>query len=390
MNSQNSEIELSVVMPCLNEEKTLGTCIKKAIGSMEKMGIKGEVVISDNGSTDNSVEIAESLGARVVYEPTKGYGNALVKGITEARGKYVIMGDADESYDFSDIERFVNKLREGYDLVMGTRLKGEIKKGAMPLLHRIGNPLMTRFLNMLYKTGISDVHCGMRAFSKEAFNKLDLKCGGMEFASEFVIKAVKEKLKITEIPITLYKDGRERRPHLRTFHDGWRHLRFFLIYSPVFLYLLPGILLLFIGFLILISGLFVPIRIGNVTFDYHINFLAAVMAIIGFQLCTIGILARSFAYIKGFDKYDRFIERYLKRFSLERNLVLGSIITGVGIAFFVIILVKWLITGLGPLFEVRRAILAVTLFAIGFQYISSSFFLSMLLMESERTDTQTL
>ncbi|MGB3057561.1 MAG: glycosyltransferase family 2 protein, partial [Candidatus Omnitrophota bacterium] len=206
MNSQNSEIELSVVMPCLNEEKTLGTCIKKAIGSMEKMGIKGEVVISDNGSTDNSVEIAESLGARVVYEPTKGYGNALVKGITEARGKYVIMGDADESYDFSDIERFVNKLREGYDLVMGTRLKGEIKKGAMPLLHRIGNPLMTRFLNMLYKTGISDVHCGMRAFSKEAFNKLDLKCGGMEFASEFVIKAVKEKLKITEIPITLYKD----------------------------------------------------------------------------------------------------------------------------------------------------------------------------------------
>ncbi|MFH1552844.1 MAG: glycosyltransferase family 2 protein [Candidatus Omnitrophota bacterium] len=381
MNTNNNEILLSVVMPCLNEEETVGTCIKKAFSSIEKMGIKGEVVIADNGSTDRSISIAESLGARVVAESIKGYGKALIKGISESRGKYVLMGDADDSYDFSSIEGFVEKLKEGYDLVMGTRLKGEIKKGAMSLSHRLGNPVMTWILNIFYRTGISDVNCGLRAFTKKAFEKLDLKCGGMEFASEFVVKSIKEKLKIAEIPIILYKDGRSRPPHLRTIHDAWRHLRFLLIYCPTFLYMIPGLLLFTSGFFILTRGLFTPFQVGHFTIDFHFNFLGSVLSITGFQLCMLGLLARSFAYIKGFDKYDKFIINYVKTFSLERSLIIGILAIGFGLVFFMTILAKWIIGNFGELFEVRKGIIGITLIAIGFQYISSSFFLSMLLME---------
>jgi len=383
MANADSEILLSIVMPCLNEAETLGTCIKKAFISIKKMGIKGEVVISDNGSTDNSVAIAESLGARVVRQPLKGYGIALIKGIQESRGKYVIMGDADDSYDFSNIEGFVEKLRKGYELVMGTRLKGEIKKGAMPFLHYLGNPVMTWILNIFYKTGISDVNCGLRGFTKEAFERLELKCKGMEFASEFVVKAVKAKLKITEIPITLYKDGRKRRPHLRTFHDAWRHMRFLLVYCPTYLYLAPGVLMFAIGFFILTQGLFMPFKITEFTVDFHFNFIGSVLAILGFQLAMVGIYARSMAFVNGFDKYDKFIENYIKSFSLERNIIIGMAAIGMGMLFFVTILVKWIASGFGPLFEVRKGIIGVALLAIGFQYISFSFLTSMLIMESE-------
>ncbi len=368
-------------MPCLNEEVTLGNCIKKALASIEKMGIKGEVVVSDNGSTDRSVEIARSLGARVVHQPRKGYGNALMKGIRESRGKYIIMGDADESYDFSNIEGFVEKLREGYDVVMGTRLKGKIEKGAMSLLHRLGNPVMTFILNVLFKVGISDAHCGLRAFTKASFEKLELKCGGMEFASEHVVKAAKEKLKVTEIPITLYPDKRNRPPHLKTFEDGWRHLRFLLLYSPTFLYLIPGLSMFAIGLLGLLVGLLTPFTIMGFRIDYHFTFLASVLTITGFQICVLGILARSLAYVKGFDKYDRFIVDFVHQFSLEKNLAFGFLLIIWATVVFVYILAKWLLTQFGPLFEVRSGIVAVTLFAVGLQYIFCSCLLNMFLME---------
>lgn len=384
MPALNNDISLSIVMPCLNEEKTIGICVDKALDSIKRMGIKGEVVVSDNGSTDNSVHIAQSHGARVVHQPLKGYGYSLMKGITEAAGKYVIMGDADDSYDFSDIEGFVRKLNEGYDLVMGSRLKGSIKPEAMSLSHRLGNPVMTLILNVMYRTGISDVNCGMRGFTKEAFNKLDLKCGGMEFASEFVVKATKEKIKITEIPITLYPDGRDRPPHLRTIHDGWRHLRFLLIYCPMFLYFVPGLTMITLGSTVLILGMFSSFKIGAMVFDFHVNFFASVFVISGFQLCMIGLFARSFAYINGFDKYDQSIKKFIERFSLERNLAISLALIGLGAFSFLLILIKWLFSGMGALFEVREAILGLTLLTVGFQLVSSSFFLSMLLMEHPR------
>lgn len=381
MDDSNNNVLLSIVMPCLNEEKTIGICIKKALGSIEKMGIKGEVVISDNGSRDNSISIAKSLGARVVRQSLKGYGNALMHGIEAAKGKYIIMGDADDSYDFSNIEGFVEKLNEGYDVVMGTRIKGKIEKGAMSFLHRLGTPIMTGILNLFFRVGISDVNCGLRGFTKEAFKKMNLKLGGMEFASEFIVKAAKKRLKIAEIPITLHKDGRGRRPHLRTFHDGWRHLRFLLIYCPTFLYVIPGLSMSSVGFFILIRGLFAPFKIADMVIDFHFNFLGAVLAIVGFQICMFGIFARSFAYIKGFDKHDRFIVNYIRKFSLERNMLIGILAIGMGMVFFVTILVKWVLAGFGPLFEVRKGIVGITLLAIGFLYIFFSFLLSMLFME---------
>lgn len=379
---KSNDVVISIVMPCLNEELTLPVCIKKAFAGIQKTGAKGEVVIADNGSTDNSITIAQQMGARVVHQPLKGYGNALIKGISEARGSYIIIGDSDDSYDFSSIEGFVKKLDEGNDVVMGTRLKGAIAKGAMSWSHRLGNPVMTWILNALYHTGISDANCGLRAFTKDAFKKMELKCGGMEFASEFVVKASKEKLKITEIPITLHKDGRNRPPHLRTFRDAWRHLRFLIIYSPIHLFLLPGTIMIAAGFFVLTSGLFIPFRLGHLVIDYHVNFMASILAIVGFELCMLGFFARSFAYIKGFDKHDAFIIRYIKNFSLERNLILGLLLMGLGLVFVLTIVVKWILSGFGPLFEVRKGIVAITLITIGFQYISASFFLSLLYMET--------
>lgn len=372
-------------MPCLNEEPTVGICVKKALSSMRKMGIPGEVIVSDNGSSDNSVRVATSSGARVVHQSIKGYGAALMKGFSEVRGKYIIMGDADDSYDFSNIETFVKKLDEGYDLVMGTRFgRGEIKKDAMSFLHKLGNPVMTLIVNILFRAGISDVNCGLRAFSRAAMEKLELKCSGMEFASEIVVKAVKEKFRITEVPIILHPDGRNRRPHLKTFKDGWRHLRFLLIYSPKFLYLVPGALSFLVGAFILIRGLFFPFKIKDFTLDFHFNFFGSILAIIGIQICLFGLLGRSFAYLKGFDKHDKFIGVYLQRFSLERNIIWSFLVIILGFLAYLSILLKWIWTDFGPLFEVRKGIVGLTLLAIGFQYFFYSFIISMLLMESKR------
>src|SRR5262245_38997856 len=252
-------LELTIVMPCLNEERTVGVCVEKAVRTMRQLGIAGEVVVVDNGSTDRSVLIATEAGARVVYHPLKGYGNALRRGFAEARGKFIIMGDADDSYDFTDIGRFVEKLREGADLVMGNRLQGEIKPGAMPWMHRwIGNPGLSRFVNLLFRTKAGDTYCGMRGFRKDAVSRMNLQMPGMEMAPEMLIKSTLAGLKVDEVPITLWPDGRDRKPHLRTFRDGWRGMRFMLMCCPWFLFLLPGAVMLLAGLLaipvVMLSG----------------------------------------------------------------------------------------------------------------------------------------
>jgi glycosyltransferase involved in cell wall biosynthesis len=386
------DIELSVVIPCLNEDETLEICIRKALTSFKQMNIHGEVVIADNGSTDRSVSIAESLGARVIHQPLKGYGNALHKGILESRGKYIIMGDADDSYDFSDIERFVNKLREGYDVVMGTRLKGTIKKGAMPWLHQyFGNPALTWLVNLFFKPGISDIFCGLRAFTKAAYIQMNLRTAGMEFAPEFVIKAAKENLKITEIPITYFKDGRSHRSHLRSFHDGWRTLRFLLMYSPTYLYFIPGMFFFMTGLLLELIMLKGPLHLASFTFDTHFNILGCVLAVMGFQILALGLFSKVFAHFNGFDKHDKLTILFLKLFKLERGIYLGFCVALVGLILFLYILFSWIHSDFKGIFEIRKALLATTLCVVGFEIFLSSFFVSMLSMElTERKEPPTV
>lgn len=321
----SEDLELSVVMPCLNEEITVGICIRKALDAMNQAGIKGEVVISDNGSTDRSVEIAEGLGARVVHQPKKGYGNAYIKGLSEARGRFIVMADSDDSYDLSELERFIKPLREGYDMVMGSRLKGEIKPGAMSPLHRFGNPLLSGFLNLLYKTGMSDAHCGMRAFTKDALNRMHLQTEGMEFASEMVIKASKARLKITEIPITLHPDGRDRKPHLRTFRDGWRHLRFMLMYSPVHLFGYVGNLIFALGLIFFAAFIF-----GKT--PHTLGLISGVAALSGWVITRFGFYARAHQFTLDFPNWDLPLQSFFQRFSLERSLILGVLRFLLGLA----------------------------------------------------------
>jgi glycosyltransferase involved in cell wall biosynthesis len=277
---RHGSIELSVVMPCLNEAETLETCIRKAQRALEQQNLAGEVVVADNGSTDGSIAIAERLGARVVRVQARGYGNALMGGIAAASGKYVIMGDADDSYDFSHIPRFLDKLREGADLVMGNRFRGGIEKDAMPLLHQyFGNPLLTRIGRLFFHSPVGDFYCGIRGFRKDAYEKMGLRTTGMEFATEMVVKATLLNLRIAEVPTTLVPDGRTRRPHIRTWRDGWRTLRFFLLYSPRWLFLYPGAVLMFVGSVLGLWLLPAPRRIGEVTFDVHTLVYAAAFAL---------------------------------------------------------------------------------------------------------------
>ncbi len=371
--------EVSVVMPCLNEELTLPICIRKANETIQKLGLDAEVVVADNGSTDRSVEIAESLGARVVHQPLKGYGNAYMAGFNGARGRYIVMGDSDDSYDFTDIGRFIEPLRQGYDFVMGTRLKGKIEPGAMPFLHRwLGNPVLTFILNMLFRTGISDSHCGMRAFTKDAYERMHLRTTGMEFASEMVIKASKAGLRITEIPITLHKDKRDRPPHLRTWRDGWRHLRFMLMYSPAGTFLVPGLVLFALGVLMLAVLYRGPIHVGGSMIDVHTMILGSLLTILGTQVITTGLFAKVYSYERHFDAQDPLLHGLARVFNLERGLILGLVLFVVGFGFDLAVALEWIRSGFGPLQAERPAILGGTLMAVGAQIVFSSFFLSML------------
>jgi glycosyltransferase involved in cell wall biosynthesis len=373
-------------MPCLNEHETLGTCIKKARETLDELHIDGEVVVADNGSTDGSQQIAESLGARVVHEPEKGYGNAYRAGIGAAEGEYIIIGDSDDSYDFRDIGRFYEKLKEGHDMVMGTRLKGSIDKGAMPWLHRyIGNPVLTRILNIFFKSGISDAHCGMRAFTKSAYKKMDLQTAGMEFASEMVIKAAMLKLDVAEIPITLHKDGRSGAPHLRSFRDGWRHLRFMLLHSPSYLYMWPGFFMFGLGMLTMLAIVFQSVNFGGRLADLHIMVFGSLLSILGLQTIALGMYARIYAVTHDFIPQGQFLNKMFKIFNLERGLALGAVVFLIGFVFGIFIFIRWIQSDFGPFSELRFAMFASTLMIFGSQILFSSFFLSMLGIERKKS-----
>lgn len=332
--SPATTIEVSIVIPCLNEAETIQTVITKALTSLRQANISGEVIVADNGSTDGSQALAEGCGARVVPVPQRGYGAALIGGINAALGTYVIMGDADDSYDFTAIQPFVEKLRAGYDLVMGTRMKGKILPGAMPPLHRwLGNPVLTAIGNILFRTRISDYHCGLRAFNRASIQTLGLRTSGMEFATEMVAKSALNHLTMTEIPITYYPDGRSRRPHLRTWRDGWRHLKFMLLLSPTWVFIQPGALITLIGVIGLALTLLTSPAAGDDPFQRSLStqLLFSIAILIGTQIVIFGILSRLYASKMGLLRATPFWEQLADRMSLDTGLIVGSLVLLLGI-----------------------------------------------------------
>ncbi len=375
------EVELSVVMPCLNEERTVGICVEKAVRTMRELGIAGEVVIVDNGSSDRSVEIATQAGARVVYHPLKGYGNALRRGFAEARGEYIIMGDCDDSYDFTDLKRFVDRLRAGADVVMGNRLEGEIKPGAMPWLHKyVGNPVLSRFLNFLFRTNIGDSHCGMRGFRKDAVTRMNLQMPGMELASEMVIKSRLAGLKMEEIPITLWPDGRDRRPHLRSFRDGWRHLRFMLMCCPSFLFILPGMLLVILGLAAIPVAVLSGYGVWSDFFGPNFMYTSSLVALTGFHIVVFGFLAKLVAHRTDPVFFDKRIEKLTKWFRIERGLLIGGGLILSAILLAAPVFIHWLRT-----YELNAPqwIFAGTIFVIGLEAIFLAFLVGIIDMARE-------
>jgi len=381
-SKESPSLELSIVMPCLNEADSLESCIKKAQTFLGTHVIAGEIIVADNGSTDGSQGIARRLGARVVDVEARGYGSALTGGFAAARGKYVIMGDADDSYDFSALLPFLAKLREGYDLVVGNRFKGSIKPGAMPVLHRyLGNPVLTALGRLFFRSPAGDFHCGLRGFSRAAVMKMDLRTKGMEFASEMILKATLLGMRITEVPTTLSPDGRKRPPHLRTWQDGWRHLRFMLLYSPRWLFLYPGALLMFVGLAIGLWLLPGPRTVGDVTLDVHTLLYAALAVFIGFQAIEFATFTKIFAITEGLLPEDQRLNKLFKYVNLERGLLVGGLITILGFASSLYALSDWGASSFGPMNPVKtlRVIIpAVLLIALGCQIVLSSFFLSVL------------
>jgi len=375
-------LELSIVMPCLNEAETLATCIRKAREWLFMNDVAGEIIVADNGSTDGSQRIAAMLGARVIDVTQKGYGSALMGGINAARGKYIVMGDADDSYNFAHLELFLEKLREGFDLVMGNRFAGGIKPGAMKPLHKyLGNPVLTGIGRLLFKSPCGDFHCGLRGFSKAAALKLDLRTTGMEFASEMVVKATLHKLSITEVPTVLFRDGRSRPPHLRSWRDGWRHLRFLLLYSPRWLFLYPGSLLMLLGFLTSLWLLPGSRTLGSVTFDIDTLLYAASAIVIGFQAVNFSLFTKIFAISEGLLPADKRLDRLFNYVTLETGLIAGAALVLVGFAMSLYAVSSWGAHSFGnlePQKILRIVIPSVTALIIGFEVILSSFFLSVL------------
>jgi len=378
-------MEVSVVIPCLNEAETLATCIDKAFRALNEHQIDSEIIVADNGSTDGSCEIAKGLGVRVLHVKERGYGNALMEGIAAARGEFIIMGDADDSYDFLEIPKFVGTLREGFDIVQGCRLPsggGTIMPGAMPLLHRVwGNPMFSFLARRWFKSPLHDVYCGMRGFRKDFYNRLDQRCTGMEFATEMIIKASLHGEQIAEIPITLHPDGRKSRaPHLRTFRDGWRTIRLFLIYSPRWLFLLPGLLLIFVG--MLGYGIALPgMTFGGVTFDAHTLLFASLALLCGYQSVVFAISIKTFAISEGLLPEDPRMNRFFELVYLERALIISLIVLLIGVGLLAAAILKWQATGferLDYVHTMRLVIPGATLAALAIQTIFSSFFVSIL------------
>jgi len=376
--------EVTVVLPCLNEAETLETVIRKSLDSLSLHARGGEVVVADNGSTDGSDEIAIRAGARVVDVPSPGYGAALMGGIQAARGTYVIMGDADDSYALDSLEPFIDELRRGTQLVMGNRFKGGIEPGAMPAMHRyLGNPVLSRLGRLFFKTPIGDFHCGLRGFDRDAILGLDLRTTGMEFASEMVVKATLFDLSIAEVPTTLRPDGRSRPPHLRTWRDGWRHLRFLLAYSPRWLFLYPGLLLFVTGLVASLWLLPDPRRVGRVTFDMQALAFSTLAMLAGAQALWFSILAKAVAITEGLIPEDRRFRRLMDRMSLERIALVGGGLLLLGLVDLFVAVLRWSSVGFGPLdleSSLRSTLLASTLSFLGLQALLCGFLLSLIRM----------
>jgi len=380
--SNGQKVEISVVLPCLNERETVGTCVSKAIASLNTTGLSGEVIVADNGSTDGSIEAAQAAGARVVAVKGRGYGNALRGGIEAAQGAYVLMADSDDSYDLSHIPRFVEQLKNGADLVMGNRFSGGIRQGAMPFLHRyLGNPVLTALGRVFFHSPCHDFHCGLRAFRKDSYERMDIRSTGMEFASEMVVKASLLRMKVCEVPTTLSPDGRSHPPHLRTWHDGWRHLRFLLMYSPRWLFLYPGIGSILLGLVVVLWLAPGPRRVGSVVFDVHTLLYAIGSMLVGFQLLAFGLFAKVFAITEGLLPEDPRLDRLFRYVTLETGLLAGVALVVCGIAGTLFALSSWAEKSFGPLnSESMLRIVMPSVFALvlGAQVIFSSFFLSIL------------
>jgi glycosyltransferase involved in cell wall biosynthesis len=372
---------VSVVMPCLNEANGVGRCVEKATRALQGMGIAGEVIVVDNGSTDDSPEIAARAGARVIHEQRRGYGAAYLRGFQEARGTVIVMGDADDSYDFLDVARFVEPLTQGgVDMVMGSRLKGNILSGAMPWTHRwIGNPILSGMLRLFFRTTVSDAHCGMRSFTREAYERMQLRTQGMEFASEIVVNALREGLRIREVPITYYP--REGVSKLSGLRDAWRHIRFMLIYSPSYLFQLPGMVLLIVGALLVMALAGGPREILGHRWDYHVLLFGALALILGYNLVLFDILAKTFSMGAGLASPNRWLQTVLRVFSLERGLVTGSVFFLAGLGLEVKIVLDWARGGYGALMAVRGIVIGMTAMMVGAQTVFGSFLVSLLLVK---------
>lgn len=376
----SKEIEVSVVLPCLNEERAIGACVRKIKEIFAREGISGEVIVSDNGSVDRSGEIAGHEGAVVVVEPQRGYGAAYLRGLREARGRYIVMGDSDNSYDFYDIPKFLKSLKAGYDFVMGSRFKGRIRKGAMSWSHRyIGNPILSYMTRLFFHTRLSDIHCGMRAFTLDAYRKMRLKTLGMEFATEMVVSALRHNLKIDEIPINYYP--RKGESKLIPLSDAWRHIRFMLLYCPAWLYFIPGIAGFVTGICILSLLLKGPFLFLGRYWDMHLMVFASLICILSYQMLHLGIYAHTFAIKQGFLKYDAVTLFFKRNFNLERGIFAGGGIFIIGFTVMLFIFLEWFFKGFGSLHRIRESIFAMTLSVIGLQTIFSSFFISLLFLE---------
>jgi glycosyltransferase involved in cell wall biosynthesis len=375
-------VEVSIVMPCLNEAETLAACIEKAHLAIERGALVAEIIVADNGSTDGSQVIAKELGARVVTVDRKGYGSALIGGINAARGRFVIMGDADDSYDFTAIAPMLEKLRGGSDLVVGNRFAGGIEPGAMPWSHRwVGNPVLSLISRVFFHTPVGDAHCGLRGFSKDAYERMKLRATGMEFASEMVIKASLKGMRIAEVPVKLRPDGRSRPPHLRTWRDGWRHLRFMLLFSPRWLFLYPGLALFVVGMVLSAILLVGPVHVGGLRLDIHTLLVASFLALIGYQLVLFAIFTKIFAIQSGFHQPYPLLESVSRYITLEVGLAAGTLMVLVGVIALTLAVASWGAVGFGtlePSLTMREVIPAVVLLALGTQTVFASFFISIL------------
>lgn len=378
VSNEKETIDVSVVIPCLNEAEGVGICVEKSIRAFEKMGVKGEVVVADNGSTDGSPEIAEAAGARVVHESRPGYGSAYLAGFAAARGRYVVMGDADDTYDFSEIDVFVEKLDEGYEMVIGNRMDS-IQPGAMPWLHQyVGNPVLTRVLNIFFRSGVRDAHCGMRAFRRDALERLNLRTTGMEFASEMVLRSSRAGLKVADIDIDYHPRIGESK--LNTFSDGWRHLRFLLIHSPTHLFLVPGAVLLALGMammLVVLTGL----DLFGRSWDLHAMIAAAMCTIIGTQVVSLGLSAKAYG-VYHLGEHDALHDRFEGKIRLEHGLLVGALIVIVGVVIAAWIVLSWVGSDFGSLSEQNLLVFSMTLVVLGMQTIFTSFFMSIVGMHS--------